>query len=248
MSKIEIAIFTATVAFVAAMLAQLLSHNLTRRRENIKDKKIVVQELVLPVLNDVILYIDTEMDFRKGHDVEVEIDSKEIIRKISNNVKYGNSKLINAIFKYKQSVTFFDGRGGNERRQTYSVFYFFLDYAIDVLHRSDYTDEYLLDIIDKSQKLSGLAYLLMDLLGVEEALRILSYKWQLTNEFWKEISNDSLDIILSEKFSKHSNVEHIQISVLNALIGSFEKNGEESGTELIKNLKSAVEVVEGRWQ
>ena len=88
---LKLAIFSAIVAFLAAMVAQWISHRLTIKRENQKYNNEVIQEYILPRLNDVMLYIDTETHFRKGHDVEVEVKPEEIIKNIEYKVKYANT-------------------------------------------------------------------------------------------------------------------------------------------------------------
>lgn len=76
------AILTATVAFVAAVCAQWISHLFSKLRERTKENNEIIQELILPNINDVILYLETETHYRKEHDVEIEIKPEEELREL----------------------------------------------------------------------------------------------------------------------------------------------------------------------
>lgn len=204
MSSYTPAIITASVALIAAILAQVLSHYLNIRRENINAAKSNYQELIAPILLEVFAYIDIETNYRKGHDVEGEVDKDKLISHIENNIKYGSSNLINALEETKKHQYYFDGRGLDADIQHYYLFFFFLDDLLE-LHRKSKNK-----ILNKNLKERVIYYQLMyglwfsianSLASVEDATLVIKHKWTFKNEKIKKRHLKEL----KESFNKNWN-------------------------------------------
>ncbi|MDR7003083.1 hypothetical protein [Neobacillus niacini] len=191
------AIITASVALIAAVGAQFISHRLTAKREKSKEYKTIYQEFISPTLNDVLFYFSTETDWRKGHDVERTINSEKVIEHMSEKISYGDSNLINALYNYTSSITFFDGRGEAKNIRTLIAFYWYLNYAHDVISHLNNPNKELLDRIAYTQKMYALWTILTDTLDFNTSTRILSWKWAWEHkEFLNSWSDKALAQIL----------------------------------------------------
>ncbi|RAU91039.1 hypothetical protein [Paenibacillus sp. YN15] len=126
------AIITASVALIAAVGTQFISHFLTAKREKDKENKSIYQEFITPFLSDVLFYFSTETDWRKEHDVERTIDRDQVVQQIAEKISFGDSNLINAIFDYTSSITFFDGRGESKNTSVLIVFFWYLNYSFHI--------------------------------------------------------------------------------------------------------------------
>ncbi|WP_141211633.1 hypothetical protein [Bacillus safensis] len=121
---------TLLAAILGAILGQLLSHFFTHRREQIKLENEVYLNLVAPYLNDVIFYINSETITRRDHDVDHRIDIVQVINNINENIKYGNSELFLAIFRYQKSRTYFDGSGFHKQRGELEFLFWYLNFVL----------------------------------------------------------------------------------------------------------------------
>lgn len=197
----EVAVFSATIAFLAAMTAQWLSHRFAIKREITKYNNEVIQEFVLPNLNDVLLYIDTETAFRKQHDVEVDLLPEKIIGSIKDKIKYADKNIINSLFDYENSITYFDGRGESKNVATLKAFYLFLDYSLTILQKSSFENEYLINKINRGIKLYGISSILTDLVGKESTINLLVYNWAWRNDAFQRIPKHVLDSLIKDKYN-----------------------------------------------
>lgn len=193
-------VYTAFVgAIVGAVAGQLLSHFFTKRRDKQKEARETFQKFIYPSLNDVILYYDTETNFRKAHDVERNIDSKELANDISKNIKYGNSKLIGAIIQYNSSITFFDGRGNSEEVDRLKMYFWFLDFSLDTIKKMGMLDHSIAKKIKLTQKKYGIWGILTDIYGVN-AIEILQYDWMWKDSFLENYSLKRLRIFMEMNY------------------------------------------------
>ena len=217
------AIITASIALLAAIGAQMLSHWFTLRRERKKDAKKTYQEFIYPFLNDILLFVNTETDFRKDHDVEIPINSDGLIKQIEKKISLGNSKLLNAIYFYRHSITFFDGRGMSRDVSILNIFFEFLSYSNEILkHTGDANNDILVNI-KETQKLYGIWSVLTNIYGFETSSDILRWKW-----LW---SKGYLDRITLEELTVLMNQPHVHTYTIKSFIESmkyeFIKAGEE---------------------
>lgn len=219
----EIAIFSATIAFLAAMTAQWLSHRFAIKRETTKYNNEVIQEFVIPNLNEVLLYIETETAFRKQHDVEVELLPEKIIENIKHSIKYADEYIINSLFDYENSITYFDGRGERTNIEISRAFYLFLDYSLAALQKSSFENEYLIDKISRGLKLYGISSVLIDLVGKENTISLLMYNWAWRNDAFKRIPKHSLDALIKDNYNdkKLNNSAHEKLKLLNIIENEF---------------------------
>jgi hypothetical protein len=171
------AIITASVALIAAVGAQFLSHILTARREKIKDNKTIYQEYISPFLNEVLFYFETETDWRKGHDVERTIDGDGLVEQLSDKIKYGDPNLLNSIYKYTSSITFFDGRGEAKNINKLKTFFWYLNYSSQIIQNLKLENRELIEKINYTSKMYGIWAILTDLYGFYSATKFLSWKW-----------------------------------------------------------------------
>lgn len=204
----KIAILSATIAFIAAMVAQGVSHRFTLKREKKKYNKEILQEFILPYFSDVILYIETETAFRKGHDVEAGIQPDKIIKSLSEKVSYANKDVLTALIEYRNSITYFDGRGEAKNLAVLRVFYLFLDYSKEVLRESEFADQNLFEKIEKNMKLYGLSYILTDSIGWENTVNVLIYKWVWGHNFYDKVQLHILKEVVNEKNIEVINCTH----------------------------------------
>ncbi|WP_144788228.1 hypothetical protein [Lysinibacillus fusiformis] len=229
------AIITATVAFIAALIAQFLSHHFSRKREEIKEYKQVNQELIFPNLNDVILFIETETHFRKGHDVEETIDPNKIIKEFQSKISYGNTSLISALHRYRNSFAYFDGRGEGQNMRTFEVFFTYLGYAEESLKKSNIHDDYLLKLIKNNQKIYGISFLLADLIGKEKTFQLLSHRWLWSYDFLDRISTSLLEELIAN-YNNHSVDNHKLMCFINVIKEGFYESSDLEGMGYLKDL------------
>ncbi|MED4634999.1 hypothetical protein P9443_19185 [Peribacillus frigoritolerans] len=194
-------------AFFGALAGQVFSHYFTKRRDKQKEARETYQKFIYPSLNDVILYFETETHFRKEHDVEANIDSEALTIKISENIIYGNSKLMNAIFKYNSSITFFDGRGYTKDINMLSMYFWFLDYSITTLKKMGKIEVEILKNIQLTQKKYGVWVILTDLFGAEEAIEILKYNWMWKESYFNNLSLRKLKKLMEQNIHNSNEIK-----------------------------------------
>lgn len=186
------AIITASVALIVAVGAQFLSHWLTKSRERELNNDIIYQEFIYPFLPEVLLYYDTETNFRKGHDVEKEVDIEQLLKRISQNVSFGNMRLLSAYYDIKKREHFFDGRGFGKERNTLKFMFWYLDYTLEILDRKNSKIEGLISEIKRIQKLYGLWVLMAEESELPEATNLMAFDFYLNDDFFQNISIESL--------------------------------------------------------
>lgn len=177
-------IITLLAAILGAIIAQSLAHFLSLKREREKDGKIVFQEYITPFLNQVLLYYETETHFRKGHDVEVVINRRDLIDKVESKISYGGPHTLKSLLEYKNSQTFFDGRGFSQDYCTYNLFFWYLDDSLKILENIRDMDEIYLSQIRLVQKKYAIWSILTELYGNEDAIEVIKYQWVWGEEFF----------------------------------------------------------------
>lgn len=212
-----------------------------------KSNNEIIQEYILPNLNEVMLYIDTETHFRKGHDVEVEVIPEEIIKTIESKVKYANKYLVNALFDYQNSYSYFDGRGEAKNLAIFKVFYFFLDYSLAILKKSSFENEYLLSKISKRLKLYGISFILTDLVGKEETINVLSYNWAWRSDAFDRIPIHQLERILKDYEKEPVNASHEMVQLINVIEKEYKQSDVSDSEFLFEILTDAREVAHYRY-
>lgn len=191
------AIITASVALLAATGAQFLSHYLNIKREKKKNENEIYQEFIYPFLPEVLLYYDTETNFRKGHDVEQEVNLQDLLIRISQKVSYGNLKLLSAFYQIKKTDHFFDGRGYSKERNILRFMFWYLNYAIEILKEKQKKEKSdLLLEVERVQKLYGLWILLAEEMDFPLATELMKYDFYFYQSFLQEIDVDILREII----------------------------------------------------
>ncbi|MCY8354593.1 hypothetical protein MOD14_10480 [Bacillus haynesii] len=195
-------LITLLAAILGAFIAQLLSHFLTYCREKKKEEKEVYQKLVAPFLKDVLFYINGETLFRKGHDLEERVDIEKVIEDISQNLKYGDSKLNLALFKYQNSRGIYDASGFHKDSGRLEFLYWYLDFVMNnglkSLEYDDLESFEFVNYIRKSQIKCGMWYLFCQKIGLEDSsFKIATLFVYSSNPFAFYTVNDISKIIKS---------------------------------------------------
>ncbi|RAS75226.1 hypothetical protein [Priestia endophytica] len=204
-------------AFVGAVIAQVLSHWFSVRREKSKSNKEIYQEFVYPFLTEVILFYETETDFRRGHDVEKEIPISGVIEKMSKKISYGNTKLMSAFHSYKSSSYFFDGRGYGQERELIKLLFWYLDCVVNVLNKLPKKDKETIHKVKDIQKHYGIWYLVFEKLdSYEDAVKFMQLKDSFPKCYMKNLSIDDLHwIIDSNPKDFHERVQEFLENFIN---------------------------------
>ncbi len=114
MSVPEIAILiSAITALIVSLIAQILTHYFSIRREVQKYTNEIYQNFISSILVELFLFYDTRTAFRRGHDIQLDDEVKnykKIVKSIEENRKYIG---INTLFLNYQMITFmnFDESG-----------------------------------------------------------------------------------------------------------------------------------------
>ncbi|MEC3884596.1 hypothetical protein VKA52_12755 [Halobacillus sp. HZG1] len=230
------AIITASVALLAAIGAQFLSHFLNSKREKNKEKSEVYQEFIYPFLPEVLLYYHTETNFRKGHDVEKEVSLNSLLEKISLKVSYGNMKLLTYYYEARKYEYFFDGRGWSKERNLLRFLFWFLDYSANILKGMKPREEEMYKEVIKTQKLYGIWVLVSEELEFDNSIEFMKYDFLLSDQFLKEINLKRLKKLVDNDFPQDDD----RIRLLKEIISVFEE--EDIGTfPILDELKEHIE-------
>ncbi|MEJ9281665.1 MULTISPECIES: hypothetical protein [Ureibacillus] len=237
--------FSILILFI---LSQAFIYMQTKRREKSREYKEIAQHFVLPYLNEVLLFIELKTDHRKETGVPmIEISSDEVVGKIQEKISYGNAKLMNALYRYFNSAAYFEGRGEAKNLATYEVFYHYLDHAYNSIEKSEFKDEQLLNNILKCQKIYGIAFVLTSILGNDESLKILSYKWLWSHHFLNKIPLHLLEDLI-HNYNNSKTEEHKLLKFLSIIKQDFHESPEIDRFHELKNyLEEAFIIVEKRW-
>lgn len=248
MSTTTITILLTATFVLLTTIVQMLIYVHFRKREKLKEYNQINQELVFPYLNEVLLYIEMQTDRRKEHGIEmIHIHQDQLITKIHEKANLGNSKLLNALFRYFKTISYFEGHGEGKNLATYEVLFYYLEHAFESIKYSNYADKDLLDNIKTNEKIVGIAFVLTSLIGKDEAIKILSHKWLWSTSFLKEISTDLLGDLISNYNSSKMDKEKLLMFLSTINNGFFESTEEEQFPELKGYIDEAMLIVNQRW-
>lgn len=111
------ALITASAAFIAGILAQILSHGFTIKRENDKYRREIYQNLYAPILLDVYMYFDLKTFFKKNPTIPDLNEKKlmdDILNHIEKNIKYASPELISIYQSVKKYEILHDNLGSKD--------------------------------------------------------------------------------------------------------------------------------------
>lgn len=232
------AIITASVALIAAVSAQFLSHCLNDLREKRKRMNDIYQEFIYPFIPEVLLYCNTETNLKKGHDVEKEVDLNDLLKRISGKVSYGNIKLLSCYYQIKKTDHFFDGRGGSKERNMLRFMFWYLDYAVEILEQKKPAEEKILSEIVQVQKLYGIWVLVAEEIEFDLSIEFMKYDFYLSKYFISQIEMSSLrNLVANEKSSNY-----IKAKFLKEIIQELERNKEGDTIPGLEELNSLIEL------
>ncbi|MEK4978154.1 hypothetical protein [Bacillus sp. FSL K6-6540] len=169
-------------AFIGAIVAQYLSHKLTLKRERTKQLSEIYYKLYSPIIFEIYAFIDICTHFRRGHDINSDVDEAAIYDKIFNHVEanlmFASPRIKKAFFDVKKSKYSFDGSGFMSK---ISELLFLLNLLEDLHHlvikTSIYDKENQNDLMANKIYLLTWALLLYICADEAEALETIKYKW-----------------------------------------------------------------------
>ncbi len=232
---------------IITLITYILTHFFLISKEKVTQYKKIHEHFILPYVNDVLLFIESETQDVVGDKAMVEVNSDKIIKQIQKKASYGNLKLVHALYRYKNTFSYFVGKGEAKSLPTYEVFYIYLQYAKDHLQKNKHTDKLLLERIGKKQKLYGIAFVLTTILGKDEALKILSHKRLWAQSFLDKLSTELLEDLM-DNYNHAKMDEHKLLTFLSIVKGDlFEIKESHYFIEIKGYIDEAIMTVKDRW-
>lgn len=249
MSTTAIVIQLSTTVILLGIFILIIKQVRLSNKEKLVESKQTIQQLILPHLNEVMLYIEMQTDHRKEYGIEmIHIQQDQLIAKIHEKAHLGNGKLFSALFRYFKSISYFDERGEAKNLAMYEVLFHFLHLASESLEKSPLNNDDLLVHIRKNKKIAGIAFVLTTLIGKEEAMKILSHKWLLSSEFLDSISQQLLDEIMTNYNENKIDSDKLLTFLSTIKVGFFESTEEDHFVELKTYIEEAMTTVKERWE
>lgn len=138
------AILTASAAFSGALIAQVISHFLSMRRENSKYDREIYQCLFSPIIPEVLSYFDfivqpyggNKKETIKGEDIK-----KEVINHISNSLKYATPSIILKFDEVRKYKYFDDLSGEHQPLKEMELFFVILEEYYKLVRKNKILDK-----------------------------------------------------------------------------------------------------------
>lgn len=221
-------------AFVGALIGQLLSHWLTNSRDSKKSNREAFKELIVPYLNDVLMYVLSATTARE-HDVERKIEIKDIVEAIAKNINYGDSRLMSALLSFDKSKTFFDGRGNAEDTKRLELLYWFVDYANKVLRKVDDSDIgiSMVEEVEETQKLLGVWAILTKVFDLDTSTTVLKKLTFLTTENFDDYTIGEISILVELETEDAHAIKILIEKIYNVLVDKVEEQEKEDIKKLL---------------
>lgn len=200
-------------AFIGAIVAQYLSHRLTLKRERSKQISEIYYKLFSPIVFEIYSYIDISTHFRRGHDINLDVNEIEIYIKIFNHVEsnlmYASPRLKKAFHTVKKTKYSFDGSGFMSRIDELLLLLTLLE-ELHFLEKSlkIYDEENINDLLSNKSYLLIWALVLYIYSDDAEALEVIKYKWvfdetKLNEKNYKEMKQKyGFQILTNEGYRK----------------------------------------------
>ncbi|MFD0694977.1 hypothetical protein ACFQZT_12795 [Paenibacillus sp. GCM10027628] len=229
------AIITASTAFIAAVIAQIISHWLTKKRENHKYNKEVYQKLYAPILFELYVYLDVRTAFRRVHDIKPGIEISEIkeniLNHINTNLMYATPQIISAFHNVKYYDYHEDLRVGNlQVIAEIELFWCMLDQLFRLNEKTKLFDRNNKDTLVK-YNFHYILWTVISILRGEDAFDILSYKHVLKfhkpiGKLYKGLKKDFTRFRLGKKDKQflRKSLEKVIIKLTNGS-GEFSPHG-----------------------
>lgn len=218
------------------MGAQLLSHYLQSKRIKKEKYTLIYQELVFPFLPEVLIYYETQTDFRKGHDVIKNVNVEELINSIRKKIQFGNIKLLIQYNELIKANYFYDARGDMKEINTLKFFYEYLSDVVLILKRMK-KDDNLTKSVELTLKKYGIWILVSGEIGYEDATNLMTYDFLINSNFYEEIPKKSLDSLVAESEDFPSNKRE---NILSRLVEAFYKENEDMEIEYVNKLNESL--------
>lgn len=212
------------VAIITAILSGIITHNLTKRRENGKKDKEIYNEFVAPFITEVLIYYSAETNFRKAHDVEKEVDPYKLMKRIRKHIKFGNINLMSKLIEYEKTEYFFDGRGGLREIKMLIFFYYYLEYCLYIVRKFTGKDKILLNEIERTQKKYGIWIILVNIFGYDEATKIMGYDFEFPEAYFDVITTEQIEMIIKKsEDGRTSSEEYAFLEGMINVLKNFDK-------------------------
>ncbi|WP_345240933.1 hypothetical protein [Pontibacillus salipaludis] len=158
------AIITASVAFLAAVIAQFISYFLSEKRSRRNEYFDKYERFVAPYVNEVLIFYKTETNYDHLSDVITDLDINNLVMNINENKKYSNTRLLECFFEIEENKYFSDYRGDTENRLLVKMLFWYLDYSNNIMKKLPQGKGINMTLqIREHQKLFGIWYMLMEL-------------------------------------------------------------------------------------
>lgn len=171
-------------AFIGAFVAQYLSHKLTLKRDRLKHLGEIYYKLFSPIIFEIYSYIDIRTHYRRGHDINPDVNENLIFSQIFNHVEsnlmYASPKLKKSFHEVKKSTYSYDGSGFI----TQQLDLLFLLAILEDLHSLEsvlkmYDEENINELINNKIYLIIWTLILHISSDESEALEVIKHKWLL---------------------------------------------------------------------
>ncbi len=216
------AIITASVALLAAVGAQYLSHHFNNQRENKKRQDEIYQEFIYPFVSDVLFFYETSTAFREDH-IDQKVDVNKLLNNISEKVSYGNMRLLSSYYEINKMNYYADYRGWSKESNTLVFLFWYLDYVIEILQQKNPKKDSMYKNIIRTQKLYAIWYLVADEIGYPLSIEFMKYDFYLYENFLPEIEIKVLRDLVN---SNRVNYRQRRFNFLKMVIREFERKEE----------------------
>lgn len=165
------AIITASVALIAAVLAQVLNNWLTHRRESKKYLKEVYGNFISKFFADIITYAYVNATPGKGHETKGEVDISAVLEEMFKLIHYGDKHLQALHLEYNTWRYMEDNKGDMKEIIQFKICYYFLLYSKEILGKINFPLEATIyHTLNHSIKEFGYLYVCANLKGINETI------------------------------------------------------------------------------
>lgn len=169
------AIITASVALIAAVLAQVLNNWLTYKRENKNYLKEVYGNFISKFFADIITFVHVNSTPGRGHETKGEVDISAVLEEMFKVVHYGDRHIQALHLEYNTWRYMEDNKGDSEAILQLKICYHFLLYSKTIFNKIDFPLELTtIHTLNYSIKAYGYLYICSEIKGFEEAVNDLT--------------------------------------------------------------------------
>lgn len=203
MSNIPIfpSIITASAGFIAAVIAQFISHQLTKKREMNKSNKEIYQKLYSSIIYDIYKYLDARTLFRRSMEIKSGINIHEIQKNIEenvhNNLMFANPQIISAYHSRREYEYRTDFSSYQEELSSVKLYWVLLNELYNLHKKTELFDKPNTDKLIYYCSIFLIWIIISEIAG-ENQYNVISYK----HAFEKEKINEKYYRMLRKDYKK----------------------------------------------